>query len=135
MLYRCQSGTFYVLFTIGDRAFQCVDKTSPLIMVIRRWISSSTLTLCVGLPSDTPFIRHSPPVMPYGFVRIIFKTKFVIYTPPPPLQILYLRFRTPGTVQCEIHPTHLINTQCKQCLCTHGPSLSINIHTISNPRI
>ena len=36
------------------------------------------------------------------------------------------------TVQCEIPPTHLINTQCKQCLSTHGPSLSINIHTISN---
>ena len=45
------------------------------------------------------------------------------------------------TVQCEIPPTQQINTQCKQCLCTHGPvyeglrsrSLSlgiVNIHTI-----
>ena len=25
------------------------------------------------------------------------------------------------TVQCEIPPTQQIYTQCKQCLCTHGP--------------
>ena len=39
--------------------------------------------------------------MPYGFVR--------------------KKLRNPTiTVQCEIPPTHLINTQYRQCLCTHG---------------
>ena len=51
--------------------------------------------------------------------------------PPPPSQNTHLNSRAiiiqnfpqlhTITVQCEIPPTQQINTQCKQCLCTHGP--------------
>ena len=39
------------------------------------------------------------------------------------------------TVQCEIPPTHIINTQYKQIMpLFRWSGLSLNVHTISNPR-
>ena len=110
------------------------------VMVIGRSVSFSD-------PAQPP---KSPPIFYFVFVCVLrpqedvfAETKISVtkkFHPPPTPQNTRLN---PGAIistpnnSCVRYglqpPTHLINRHCQQCLYTSS-SLSINVHTISNPQ-
>ena len=156
-LWFCQNFILFYVFIFllppprfPDDNFWPPSRTAPEfnrshVMVIGRSVSFSD-------PARPPGGGVGPPKHPKIVLRsqedVFAETKFQLLktsTPPPPTptpspQNTYLNpcaiISTPNN-SCVRYglqpPTHLINRHCQQCLYTWS-SLSINVHTISNPQ-